>query len=347
MEIKIGKKIIGKDKPCFIIAEAGVNHNGDKKIAKKLIDAAKDSGADAVKFQTFKTEGVVTRKTGIASYAKKNIGKDISQFDMIKKYEIDYKIFVELKNYCDSKNIIFLSTPHSYDAIEFLDKIIPAYKIGSGDLTNIPVLKEIAKKGKPIFLGTGMSTLKEVKFAIDSIKSEGNNQIVAMHCTTNYPCKHKEVNLRAIKTMQQELDCLIGFSDHTIDLYASVMAASLGAVLIERHMTLDKNLKGPDHKASLEPHQLKDMISQIRICENILGSYKKEPTKSEKDIMDFVRKSIVAQMDIKKGVTITKDMIAIKRPGIGISPSKINEIIGKTAKQTIEKDELILLEMVE
>jgi N-acetylneuraminate synthase/N,N'-diacetyllegionaminate synthase len=345
--IQLGSKRIGDTQPCFIIAEAGVNHNGQFSIAKKLVDAAVCAKADAVKFQTFKAEGVVTNNIGIAPYAKKNIGKAISQLEMIKRYELTYDEFKKLKQYCDKKKILFLSTPHSFDAIDFLENLVPAYKFGSGDLTNIPALQYASRKHKPILLGTGMATLQEVRTAIRAIYSSGNRQVVALHCTTNYPCPFEEVNLRAMLTMQNTLNCLVGYSDHTIGITVPVMATTLGATVIEKHFTLDKTLPGPDHAASLEPQELTQMVTAIRNVETALGSYAKKPTRSEKEIMKLVRKSIVANQSIKKGELIKKNMVTIKRPGIGLPPALIGQILGKRTKKPIKKDELIRLNMVE
>lgn len=293
--IQIKNKSIGAGRPCFIIAEAGVNHNGRLDLAKKLVDAAALAGADAVKFQTAKAENVVVGSLGIPDYAKKNIGKNITQLAMIKKFELPYDDFIVLHDYCEKKGIIFLSTPHSIDAIDFLDKLVPAFKIGSGDINNIPALQRAAKKKKPIILGTGMSTMQEVKDAISAIRSEKNNKIIALHCTTNYPCPLEEVNLRAMITMQNELDCLVGYSDHTLGMIVPLMAVSLGAVVLEKHFTLNRNFSGPDHKASMTPRELHTMVQEIRKIETALGSYEKTPTNSEKKIMRFVRKSIVAK----------------------------------------------------
>lgn len=345
--IKIGQKLIGDKHPCFIIAEAGINHNGKLSIAKKLVDAAVHAGADAVKFQTFKAEGVVTDDVDIASYAKKNIKKNLTQLQMIKHYELPYESFRELKKYCDKKKILFLSTPHSFDAVDFLEDLVPAYKFGSGDLTNIPTLQYAAKKHKPILLGTGMASLQEVRDALRAIHKSGNRQVIALHCTTNYPCPIDEVNLRAMLTMQHTLDCLVGYSDHTRGITVPLMAATLGAVVIEKHFTLDRTMPGPDHAASLEPTELIQMVTEIRNIETILGSYAKKPTQSEKEIMRLVRKSIVAHHPIKKGAVLKKNMLAIKRPGTGLSPSQIDHIIGRKTKKPIKKDQLIRLNMVE
>lgn len=344
--VKIGKRLVGEGHPTFIIAEAGVNHNGKIELAKKLVDIAVDAGADAVKFQTYKPEGIVTPQAGLADYAKKNIGKNIRQIDLLKSLELSYNDFEVLKSYCDKKEIIFLSTPHTFDAIDFLEELVPAYKFGSGDITNIPALRHAAKKDKPILLGTGMSTLKEVKYAINAINSEGNDQIIVLHCTTNYPCPIDEVNLRAMITMRKKLDCLVGYSDHTLGILVPIMATTIGAVVIEKHFTLDRNLPGPDHKASLEPDELKAMIKAVREVEKAKGDNIKKPTKNEEKIKKIARKSIVAKTNIQKGIIITRKMIDIKRPGDGLAPIFIEEIVGKRAKKDIKKDDIILWDAI-
>jgi N,N'-diacetyllegionaminate synthase len=344
MEIKIGNKTIGSNYPCFIIAEAGVNHNGNINLAKKLIDAAVEAGADAVKFQTFKTENLVSKSSVMAKYQQENIGKKETPLKMLKKLEICYDDFVKLKNYCDEKEIIFLSTPHTEDAIDFLERLVPAYKIGSGDLNNFSFLEKIAEKKKQIILSTGMSTLKEVKEAVRAIKNKKNNKIILLHCTANYPCPLEEVNLKAMKTLQDnfpEIPC--GYSDHTTGIFVPIMAVSLGARLIEKHFTLDKNMPGPDHKASLEPAELKDMVKKIRMAENVLGNGIKKPNRSEEEISKVAKKSIVANKEIKKGSAIKREHLIIKRPGTGIEPKNLNKIIGRVAKRNIKKDSLIKL----
>ena len=339
-KIRIGNEAIGIGEPCFIIAESGVNHNGRLDLAKKLVDVAVDCGVDAVKFQTFKSENLVTENAGMASYQERNIGKKGSQLDMLKKLELRYNDFEELKRYCDSKNIIFLSTPHTSDAIDFLDNLVPAFKIGSGDLNNIPTLKYVAKKGKPIILGTGMSTYKEVEEAVKSIQSEGNNQIILLHCTTSYPCPIEEVNMNAMISMKK-LGCHIGYSDHTLGISTPIMAVAIGAVVIEKHITLDKNMDGPDHRASLNPFELRKMVEEIRRVEIAMGDGNKCPTNTEMEIAKVARKSLVAKVDIPKSTVITKNMIVIKRPGTGIEPKLINDVVGRVTKCKIYKDELI------
>jgi N,N'-diacetyllegionaminate synthase len=347
MMIRIGNKTIGEQRPCFVIAEAGVNHNGDIALAKQLVDTAKNAGADAVKFQTFKAEGVVTTDATIASYARKNLGRSLTQQEMIKPLELTYDEFTALKIYCDRKKILFLSTPHSFDAIDFLDSLVPAYKFGSGDLTNTPALRYAAKKHKPMLLGTGMATLAEVRTAIRTIRTTGNHQIIALHCTTNYPCPLNEVNLRAMLTMRHTLNCLVGYSDHTMGITVPVMAATLGAVVVEKHFSLDKTLPGPYHKASLEPAELSQMITAIRDVETVLGNYAKKPTASEKNIMKLVRKSIVAAQDIPKGSLLRRNLMDIKRPGTGLPPAKLESFLGRKTKRDIKKDDLLKQSMVE
>jgi N-acetylneuraminate synthase len=346
-KIQIYNKVIGNNHPVFIIAEGGVNHNGDMKIAKKLVDIAKNSGADAIKFQTYKTNNLVTKSAKLTDYQLQNIKENKSQYTMLRDLELSNIDFRILKKYCDQKGIIFLSTPHSFDAIDFLYDLVPAYKIGSGDITNIPTLKYIAKKNKPIILGTGMSTLKEVKCAIKAIESEGNKQIIALHCTTNYPCPIEQVNLNAMITMKKELGCIVGYSDHTLGTLVPIIATAVGAKVIEKHITIDNELPGPDHKASLNPNELSLMVTKIRETEKILGNFEKRPTKSEKKIMKNVRKSLVANKDIKKGTIISPQAIQIKRPGTGVNPADLEKIIGKKAKKNIQKDEIINYKMVE
>lgn len=347
IKIKIGNKWVGEGQPCFIIAEAGVNHNGDIEIAKKLIDAAKDAGADAVKFQTFKTENVVTKHAQMAEYQKKNIGKEESQFEMIKKFELRYEDFEELKEYCDKKEIVFLSTPHSSDAIDFLEPLVPVYKVGSGDLTNLPFLRELAKKRKPIILSTGMATLDEIEEAVETVKRNGCGEIVLLQCVTSYPARIEDVNLRAIQTLKQAFKLPVGFSDHTLSTIIPAVATAMGACIIEKHFTLDKNLPGPDHKASLEPKELKEMIRNIREVEKAMGNGIKEPTVAEEKIKKVVRKSIVAKVDISKEAIITRAMIDIKRPGTGIPPKYLNKIVGSKSRRDIGKDEVILWSDIE
>ena len=342
-EIKIDNKLIGGKYPAFVIAEAGVNHNGSLEIALKLVDAAAAAGADAIKFQTFKAEDVVTKAGKMASYQLKNIGKAMSQIEMIKGFELKESFWSLIIDRCKKNKIIFLSTPHGgFHSVDLLQSLgIAAFKIGSGDLTNLPVLKHAASLKKPMILGTGMATLEEVKEAIDCIKSVGNNQIIVLHCTTNYPCPLDEVNLKAMLTMKSKLGVLVGYSDHTQGIQIPIMAATLGACLVEKHFTLDKNMPGPDHKASLEPNELKNMVDSIRNIPMIFGSEIKKPNVSEMPMIKTVRKSIVATRNIKKGEIFSQQNLSIKRPGTGIHPKHFYKIIGRVAKKNIGDDKLI------
>jgi len=346
MKVKINDKLIGEEEPCFIIAEAGVNHNGSVELAKKLIDAAKDAGADAVKFQTFKAESVVVKDAQKAEYQKETTGEG-SQYEMIKKLELTEEDFRELADYAKEKDIMFLSSPFDKESVDLLHELdVPAFKVGSGEITNLPLLRYIAKKGKPIILSTGMSTLGEIEEALDVIRSEGVEDIILLHCVSNYPARIEDVNLRALGTLKQAFKLPVGFSDHTLGITAPIAAVALGACVIEKHFTLDRNLPGPDHKASLEPEELKEMAKAIREVEKALGNGIKKPTKEEEEIKKVARRSIVAKVDISKGAIITEDMLDVKRPGTGIEPKYLKFIIGRKTKEDIKKDEIISLKMI-
>lgn len=346
-KIGIGNRLIGDAEPCFIIAEVGVNHNGDFNLAKKMIDEAKRAGADAVKFQTFKSEGVATTSTSMAEYQKENLGLEESQLMMLKNLELEYPDFIKLEEYCRANNIIFLSTPHSFDAIDFLDSIVPAYKVGSGDLTNIPALELMAQKGKPMVISTGMATLAEISDAVAAVRDNGNQQIVLLQCVSNYPSSLHEQNLLTIKTLRERFHVLTGFSDHTVGTTASLVAVSLGACIIEKHFTLDRTLPGPDHKASIEPKDLRLLIDLIRDVEKAIGNGIKEPTAEELKTAEIARKSLVARVDIAKDKTITRDMIDIKRPQTGIRPRRLKAIIGRKAAVHIPKDSVLTEDMIQ
>lgn len=339
--IKIGNKLVGDGQPVFIIAEAGVNHNGKLNLALQLTKEAKKAGADAVKFQTFKAENVVSAKAQMADYQKKNIGKNISQQEAIKQLELGFANFQKIKQLCDKIGIIFLSTPHSDEAIDFLAPLVPAFKIGSGDLTNLPFLEKISQKKKPIILGTGMANLQEIKEAVKTMQKTGNDKIVLLQCTTNYPCPLEEANLNAIKTLQKTFSLPIGYSDHTLGITSSIMATAMGACLIEKHFTLDKKMPGPDHRASADPEEFANMVKEIRNAEKALGNGKKQPTQSEKKISHLVRKSLIAQKDIQKNEVLSNDKIIIKRPMGGIEPKDLKKALGKRAKKLIKQDEFI------
>lgn len=341
--IKIKNKVIGSGHPVFIIAEAGVNHNGRLDLALKLVDAAAASGADAVKFQTFMAEQVVTGAGKMAGYQKKNLGKKESQLAMLKKLELKEKFYKPIIKRCKAKGIIFLSTPHGgFESVDFLRKLgVPAFKFGSGDLTNLPVLEYAAKFRRPMILATGMATMKEVKEAVACIKKAGNKKIILLHCTSNYPCPLEEVNLSAMLTMMKEIKGLVGYSDHTLDEQVSVMAATLGACVLEKHFTLSRKMTGPDHAASAEPEELKKIIDSVRKIKVILGSPVKKPNKSEEPLIKIVRKSVVAVKNIKKGEKFIAKNLGIKRPGHGLAPKFYGLIVGRVVKRNLPSGALI------
>ncbi|MBU1322770.1 N-acetylneuraminate synthase [Patescibacteria group bacterium] len=342
MIIKIGNREIGPGKPCFIIAEAGVNHNGDVELAEKLVYAAAETGADAVKFQTFKAEQVVVQEALTVAYQKRNTGKD-SQIDLLKPLELPESAYPRLIRVCEKAGIMFLSTPHGHiESAEFLRDKVPVWKVASGDLTNNPFLTYLGQSGKPIILSTGYATIEEIKEAVQVIEKTGNKQLVILHCVSNYPCPAEEANVAAVLDLQKHFpDYPIGFSDHTMGIEADIIAAAYGATVIEKHFTLDCSMPGPDQKNSLEPTQFKQMVNSVRLTEKLIGTGLKVPQPGELQNKSIARRSIVAAEDIKKGTIITGTMLTIKRPGTGIEPKMLEQIIGKKASREIKTDELL------
>ena len=328
----------------FIIAEAGVNHNGSTDLAKKLLDVAVNSGADAVKFQTFKAENLATKNAQKAKYQKDATYIKDSQFAMLKKLELNIEVHKELILYCSSKKIIFLSSPFDHESIELLKSLdLEIFKIPSGEITNLPYLRHIGKLNKRIILSTGMSTIVEVKSALDVLINSGTkkDKIIVLHANTEYPTPMEDVNLRAMVTIGKELDVNFGYSDHTLGIEVDIAAVAMGASCIEKHFTLDCNMRGPDHKASLEPNQLKAMVTAIRNTEVALGSSIKKPSKSEIKNIKIARKSIVAKIKIKKDEILLEKNLTVKRPGGGISPMKWDSVVGTKATKDYNEDELI------
>ncbi|CAH2211894.1 N-acetylneuraminate synthase [Tepidibacter aestuarii] len=326
----------------FIIAEAGVNHNGSLDIAKKLIDVAVEAKVDAVKFQSFKTEKLVSKNAQKAQYQKETTDFSENQFDMIKKLELDYEKHEDLVNYCKSKEIMFLSSPFDLESIDLLDSMgLEIFKIPSGEITNLPYLRKIGKLKKKVILSTGMATLGEIEQALNILKENGTYDITVLHCNTEYPTPIEDVNLKAMNTIKEAFKVEVGYSDHTLGIEAPIAAVALGAKVIEKHFTLDKNMKGPDHRASLNPQELKAMVRYIRNIEKAIGDGIKRPSKSELKNKDIARKSLVANCSIKKGEIFTEKNIQAKRPGKGISPMRWNEVIGKVANKDYKEDELI------
>ena len=328
----------------FIIAEAGVNHNGSVKLARKLVDAAADAGADAVKFQTFKAEHLATQTAVKAEYQKVTTGTGESQFDMLKKLELDIVAHKDLIHYCRQNKIIFLSSPFDVESVELLHNLgLNIFKIPSGEITNLPYLRKIGSLGKEAILSTGISNLGDIEDALDTLIFSGTqlSKVTVLHCNTDYPTPMEDVNLRAMQTIAQAFNVKIGYSDHTLGIEVPIAAVAMGASVIEKHFTLDRNLPGPDHQASLIPSELKAMVKAIRNIEKALGDSTKKPSPSEIKNLPIVRKSIVASQDIRRGEVFNEENLTIKRPGTGMSPMRWDEIMGKRAVRNYHKDELI------
>ena len=332
----------------YVIAEAGVNHNGNVDTALKMIEMAKECGCDCIKFQTYKTENLVTKTAPKAQYQVQNTKNNDSQFSMLKELELSYSDFFALKKYCDEVGIDFMSTPFDKESVELLEKLdVKSYKISSGDVTNKPLLEYIASKNKPIIVSTGMCTLDEVEEAVDWIEQVGNKSISLLHCTSNYPTPIEEVNMKAMLTLGRKFPYAIGYSDHTKGILIPAMAVAMGAKIIEKHFTLDKNMDGPDHQASLDVTELKEMVGTIRTIELAMGNGVKVPALSELSTRNVARKSIVLKKDMKRGDVITSDDLEIKRPGNGIAPKYMEQLLGKVLKRDIQADELLRYEDME
>lgn len=344
--VRIGEKLIGPGQPCFIIAEAGVNHNGDVNRAMQLIDMAVAAKADAVKFQTFFADEIVTRDAERAPYQKKNMPeiKEQTQWEMLKALELPKESFAQLKTYCDEKGIMFFSTPYDIPSIDLLDEIgVSAFKVSSAWITNLPFLAHMAKKGKPIIFSRGMSYEDEINEAIQAMKTAGakDKDLVLMHCHFNYPTDIKDVNLRVLATLRDKFHLPTGFSDHTPGINASLAAVALGAVAIEKHITLDKTLPGPDHVVSLDEPELNALVLGIRQVEQALGKADIDVTPREAPMRQVSRCSLAAAVDIKPGTVITAEMLKVIRPGTGIKPRHFNDLVGKITSQTIKAGTLI------
>lgn len=332
------------DNHVLIIAEAGVNHNGSLELAYKLIEAAKEAGADIVKFQTAKAENVVSKFAEKAEYQKKTTGSEESQLDMVKKLVLSYSDFAKIKEYCDKVNIEFLSTPFDLESIDFLMSLgIRFWKIPSGEITNYPYLVKIAKTHLPIIMSTGMCYISEIEETIKLLRANGCGEIKLLHCTTEYPAPFCDINLKAMLTLKNKFGVSVGYSDHSRGIEVPIAAVAMGATVIEKHFTLDRNMIGPDHKASIEPGELKEMVGMIRNVEKAIGNEEKVPANSEIKNITIARKSIVAKRNISKGELLTEDNLTTKRPGNGISPMKWNEVIGTKAVRDFLEDELINL----
>lgn len=340
-KIKIGNKLIGAGEPCFIIAEAGSNHNGSLEQAKKLIDVAVASKADAVKFQIYKAESLYSRYTPEFSYLK---GQNV--YELIKSIETPREWLKELAGYCEDRNITFLATPFDFEAVDLLDKYAPAFKIASFEITDLELLQYAARKGKPMIISTGMANLCEIEDAITAIKSVGTEDILLLHCNSLYPTPVEAVNLKAMETMRTAFKVPIGFSDHTLGIHIPVAAVAMGACVIEKHFTLSREMKGPDHSFAIESAELKELVRCIREVEKAKGTGIKKKSELEGEVYEKARRSIHAKVDILKETKITRDMLIIKRPGYGIKPKFIDVVVGREAKRDIKEDEWITWDAV-
>lgn len=328
----------------FVIAEAGVNHNGSLELAKRLVEVAANSGADAVKFQTFKADKLVSKGTQKADYQKQTTAAEESQYAMIRNLELDESTHRELVHHCDEKQIMFLSTPFDHDSIDMLNSFgMPIFKIPSGEITNLPYLRHVGRLGKEVILSTGMADMGEIEDALDVLLQAGTarDKITVLHATTEYPCPIEEVNLRAMQTIRDTFGVKIGYSDHTHGIEVPIAAVAMGAEVIEKHFTLSSTMEGPDHQASLEPEALEAMIAGIRRVSLAMGSGIKKPSKSEIKNMAVVRKSIVAARNIKAGEAFSENNLCVKRPGVGTSPMRWDEVIGTVALKNYKADDQI------
>ncbi len=342
MEVKIGNKLIDEGEPCFIIAEAGSNHNGSLEQAKELIDVAAESGADAVKFQIYNAETLYSKYTPEFSYLK---GQNV--YELIKDIETPREWIKELAGYCETRNIIFLATPFDFEAVDLLDKYVPAFKIASFEITDLELLQYAAEKGKPMIISTGMANLGEIEDAITAIKSVGNEDIVLLHCNSLYPTPAEVVDLKAMATMKTAFKVPVGFSDHSLGIHIPIAAVAMGACAIEKHFTLSREMKGPDHSFAIEPAELREMVRCIREVEKAKGTGIKEKSELESEEMYVkARRSIHAKVDIPKETKIRRDMLIIKRPGYGIKPKFIDIVVGRAATKDIKEDEWITWEAI-
>jgi len=332
---------VGRGEPVFVVADAGSNHNRDLAQAKLLVDVAAEAGVDAVKFQSYSADTLYSRLTPCFP------GETEPPFEVVSRFELPREWQAELASYAASRGLIFLSTPFDYSAVDELDAIgVPAFKWASSEITDLPLLKYAAAKGKPILLSTGMATLADVQEAVDAIRSTGNNAIVLLHCVSLYPTPIDQVNLRMMDTLREAFHLPVGFSDHTLGLTASIAAVARGACVIEKHFTLDRRLEGPDHKFALEPHELKSLVKAIREVEACLGRPEKRPTPGEEAKLLLSRRSVIAAVDIPKGTTITREMLIIKRPGYGIPPKFVDVVVGRQARVDIPADTPITWDMI-
>ncbi len=340
--VRIGIREVGEHNPCFIIAEAGVNHNGDLQLARHLVDVAAAAGADAVKFQTFKATGVASSDAPKAAYQHATTDGSESQLQMLRRLELSLNDHRELMNHCRERNILFMSTPFDYESADILSDLdMPVTKVGSGEVNNLPFLSHVAKKGKPVILSTGMSYLGEVDRAIQTILATGNDKIILLHCVTNYPADPADANLKAMQTMASAFRCPVGYSDHTEGMEIPIAAVALGASVIEKHITLDRNLPGPDHASSMEPDAFESLVAKIRIVEAGLGLGEKRPATSEAETRKIVRRSLAVCNDVETGAILREGDLTALRPGTGIPPEFVGQVVGRRLARSVDAGSLL------
>ncbi len=345
--VSIGRRLVGPGQPCFIIAEAGVNHNGEMEMALRLVEEAAKAGADAVKFQTFKAERLVTCHAPKAQYQKETTGETESQLEMLRRLELSPRAHCELMAYSRQCGIMFLSSPFEEESADLLGGLdVPAFKIPSGEITNLCFLAHVARKRKPLIVSTGMATLDEVKTAVRTVEEAGNSELILLHCVSSYPANPADVNLRALHTLGDTFKVPVGYSDHTLGTEVAVAAVALGACVIEKHLTLDRSLPGPDHRASLEPAEFTHLVRAIRVVEAALGHGRKEPAASESGIAAVARKSLVAARTIPAGSVLIEELIAVRRPGTGLAPEMKARVIGRRVIREIPAGSVLTLEML-
>jgi N-acetylneuraminate synthase len=345
--VQVGSRRVGPGHPCFIIAEAGVNHNGKLPAALQLIDVAAEAGADAVKFQTFQSAKNISPLAPKAKYQAITTGAEESQLEMVKKLELSAADHRALADHCRWRGILFLSTPFDTVSADLLHALqMPVFKVPSGEITNYDLLRHVARKGKPVIMSTGMSKLDEVRRAVDLMRGEGVTEMVLLQCVSNYPADPADANLRAMLTMQREFEVPVGYSDHTLGIEVALAAVALGACVIEKHFTLDRNLPGPDHRASSDPDELAALVRGVRKVESAMGSGRKEPAASESDTAAVARRSLVAEIDIAPGTMLTPDMIGVKRPGTGLPPAMRDQLAGRTVRCAVPRGALFSLDML-
>ena len=340
--VTIAGRRIGGGAPCFVIAEAGVNHNGDLELARQLVDVAASAGADAVKFQTFRADGVASAGAPKAGYQLETTAGDESQLEMLRRLELDRDAFAELKVLAEGRGLVFLSTPFDVAAVDLLDRLdVAAFKVSSPDLTNLPLLEEIGRRRRPVILSTGLADLAEVETGVAVVRAAGARDLIVLHCVSEYPARPEDANLRAMATMAERLAVPVGYSDHTEGTEVALTAVALGASVLEKHFTLDRSLPGPDHRASLEPDELAGLIRAVRRVEATLGDGVKAPTDAERRNAPAVRRSLAAVTDLPAGTELTREMLTALRPGTGIPPGLIGEVVGRHLRRDLERGELV------